>query len=354
MSRDAQLDRLMAELSWLKRLASALVRDKSDADDLVQETWLAATEDAPTDGRPLKPWVSRVALNLVRMRKRASKRRRGREAAVESFAETPSTPEELVSRVEAQRTVVDAVLRLAEPYRNTVLLHYFEELSCAEIARRSGIPEGTVRRRLKVGLDELRARLRADERKTGRSVLAVLTPLAGKQSAASAGGTALGVVFMKKAIALVVVVLGLLFVASKLYKHHGRTSEPVVTGRQLGSGAAGSRVLPSDAAAHVVVAVTDDAGPVGDAIVRCAPIDGEVVVVKSARDGSASIDLAAGQWSIAASADGHEPSATSLVVVPGHDDRVHLVLAAGGRTLTGVVTDATGGTVPGARIDAAP
>ena len=73
VSRDAQLDKLMSELSWLKRLASALVRDESDADDLVQETWLAATEDAPTDGRPLKPWVSRVALNLVRMRKRASK-----------------------------------------------------------------------------------------------------------------------------------------------------------------------------------------------------------------------------------------------------------------------------------------
>ena len=57
-----ELERLVSELSWLKRLASALVRDEGDAYDLVQETWLVAAEHAPTDGRPLKPWLSRVAL----------------------------------------------------------------------------------------------------------------------------------------------------------------------------------------------------------------------------------------------------------------------------------------------------
>jgi len=125
VSRDPQLEKLTSELSWLKRLASALVRDENDANDLVQETWLVAAEHAPTDGRPLKPWLSRVALNVVRMRSRASKRRRARETAVESFAETSPTPDELVSRVEAQRILVDEVLRLAEPYRNTVLLATF-------------------------------------------------------------------------------------------------------------------------------------------------------------------------------------------------------------------------------------
>jgi DNA-directed RNA polymerase specialized sigma24 family protein len=92
VSREPQLETLMSELSWLKRLASALVRDESDANDLVQETWLVAAEHAPTDGRPLKPWLSRVALNLVRMRSRASKRRLAREAAVEPSAEKSPTP----------------------------------------------------------------------------------------------------------------------------------------------------------------------------------------------------------------------------------------------------------------------
>ncbi len=341
-------EKLLSELSWLKRLASVLVRDQNDADDVVQETWLVAAEHAPTDGRPLKPWLSRVALNVVRMRSRASTRRSAREVAIESFAETLPTADEMMSRVEAQRTIADAVLKLAEPYRNTILLHYFEELSSAEIARRFGIPEGTVRRRLKVGLDELRARLHAKERETGRPVLAVLAPIAVKRSAASA---ALGVVIVKKVVALVVLAVGLLFVGSQLYKHHARASDSVVTEDKHPSGTAPSGATPVDV--HVVVAVVDSIGPVANALVRCAPTNGDVVVVKTASDGNASVDLEPDQWSIAASADGHEPAATTLAVVTGRADRVKLVLAFGGQTLTGTVTDMTGGVIAGARVDAA-
>lgn len=309
VGRDAQLEQLMSELSWLKRLATALVRNESDADDLVQETFLVAAEHAPKDGRPLKPWLSRVALNVVRMRSRASKRRVARETAAGSLSEKPSTPPELVSRVAAQRIVVDAVLALAEPYRSTVLLHYFDEVSSAEIARRLGIPEGTVRRRLKTGLDELRARLHAEELKTGRAVIAVLAPAAFKQAAASAVPTALGVVLMKKAIAIVVLAVGLLFLGVQLYRQRDSTTDAAVASRpQVGSIAA-RRQLTADntALAHVIVSVADDAGPIADAIVRCAPADGDVVVFKTGTDGNAVIDIAAGEWSFAASAIGHEP-----------------------------------------------
>ena len=351
VDRADELEKLMAELSWLRRLAGALVRDDSDAKDLVQDTWLAAAEHAPTDGRPLKPWLSRVAVNLVRMRSRASKRRLAREAAVEPRAESSPAPDELVDRVRAQRVVADEVLSLAEPYRNTVLLHYFEDLSSAEIARRSGIPEGTVRRRLKVALDELRGRLRAEERKTGRAVLTVLAPLA---TTPSAGSAALGAVVVKKAIALVVVVIGLLVVGAAMYKRHAQTRErAAATAASPGSSAPRAPAEASSSLAHVIVTVTDGAGAVADAWVRCAPADGQVVVVKTASDGNASIDLAAGQWSLAASADGHEPAATTLAVVAGRDDKIRLVLAQGGQALTGVVTDMTGGVIAGARIDAA-
>jgi RNA polymerase sigma factor (sigma-70 family) len=350
VARDAQLDELMSELAWLKRLAVALVRDESDANDLVQETWLVAAEHAPTDGRPLKPWLSRVALNLVRMRSRSAKRRSGREAAVESFVESSPTPDELVSRVDAQRVVVNEVMRLAEPYRTTVLLHFFQDLSSAEIARRSGIPEGTVRRRLKTALDELRNRLHAEERKTGRAVVGVLAPLAAKQGAA--GSAVLGVVVVKKAIAIIVVVVGLLLVGAHFYKRRGNDKPTVAA--QLGSGASHTVGAAANAStAHVTVAVADEAGPVANAVVRCALVDGGIVIGKTATDGNASVELAAGEWSIAASAERHEPAATTLRVEAGHDDRARIVLASGGRTVTGVVTDATGGVVAGARIDAA-
>src|SRR5215470_8955005 len=109
------------------------------------------------------------------------------------------------------------------------------------------------------------------------------------------------------------------------------------------------------ASAALTVTVSDDAGPLTDAVVRFAPRDGEVVVVTTGRDGVARADhLAPGTWRISASAAGHAPAA-----LPAHelaaaaDDRLAIKLAPGGRTLTGTVSDATGGPIAGARIDAA-
>ena len=109
------------------------------------------------------------------------------------------------------------------------------------------------------------------------------------------------------------------------------------------------------ASAALTVTVSDDAGPLADAVVRLAPRDGEVVVVTTGRDGAARADhLAPGTWRISASAAGHAPAA-----LPAHelaaaaDDRLAIKLAPGGRTLTGTVSDATGGPIAGARIDAA-
>lgn len=55
--------------------------------------------------------------------------------------------------------MANAVLALAEPYRTTVLLRFWEGLSPAAIAKQQGVPTETVRTRLKRGLMQLRARL---------------------------------------------------------------------------------------------------------------------------------------------------------------------------------------------------
>src|SRR6185312_17482136 len=68
----------------------------------------------------------------------------------------------LLSRLAAQRRLSVLVAELAEPFRTTVILRYFEGLSAADIARRQRVPEGTVRWRLKTGLDRLRAELDRD------------------------------------------------------------------------------------------------------------------------------------------------------------------------------------------------
>src|SRR5689334_4395362 len=108
---DLRLEQLTAELAWIRRLAFALVHDEDAADDISQDTWLAAHDRVPHD-KPLRPWLSRVVTNVVRMRSRSSARRTAREAAMPERGPVP-TGEELVDRVEVQRALADEVLALA-------------------------------------------------------------------------------------------------------------------------------------------------------------------------------------------------------------------------------------------------
>src|SRR5689334_15206903 len=109
---DDKLEQLTAELAWIRRLALALVRDPDVADDVAQETWLAARDHVPSD-RPLRPWLWRVLVNVTRMRARSANRRIGREAAVPEPLPGASA-DELIDRVALQRELADAVLALDE------------------------------------------------------------------------------------------------------------------------------------------------------------------------------------------------------------------------------------------------
>lgn len=109
------------------------------------------------------------------------------------------------------------------------------------------------------------------------------------------------------------------------------------------------------ATASLVVTVTSAAGPVADASVRLAPEDGDVVVVRTDRSGVAHADkLAVGRWAISASAPSFQPTGVSKRrLAAGEAATLALTLVSGGRQLVGTVTDATGGPIAGARIDAA-
>jgi protocatechuate 3,4-dioxygenase beta subunit len=89
--------------------------------------------------------------------------------------------------------------------------------------------------------------------------------------------------------------------------------------------------------------------------VRLSREGGDVSILETPTEGSVTSEpLEAGTWSISASAPGHEPTSIEpRELAPGETARVELTLVAGGRLLTGQVTDASGGPIAGARIDAA-
>jgi hypothetical protein len=97
-----------------------------------------------------------------------------------AIAENPAPgADELFERHEAARVVAGMVSALREPQRALILMRYAEGIEPIEIARRRGLPEGTVRRQLKEALDELRMRVAAHYESQRRNWHLVLAPLAG-------------------------------------------------------------------------------------------------------------------------------------------------------------------------------
>jgi RNA polymerase sigma factor (sigma-70 family) len=149
-------EQLLRQVGKTRQLARELLGDASAADDAVQETWASASR-RPLPETP-EPWLRTALRNRLLNQAREQRRRTAREEKSPPGA-PPDSPEELLARLEMHRKLVEAVARLAEPYRQAVLLRYFEELSSAEIGARLGLPAGTVRGRLKTGIDLLRADL---------------------------------------------------------------------------------------------------------------------------------------------------------------------------------------------------
>jgi RNA polymerase sigma-70 factor (ECF subfamily) len=147
----------------LYRTALRLTRDPSDAEDLVQDTYLKAfrAADSFEPGTNLRAWLFTILHNTARNRARD----RSREAVtvdsdvVDQAAEIPQfatagivdTPETLLLRNTLAPELQAAVDELPEAFRQAVWLRDVEEFSYAEIAEMLDIPLGTVMSRISRG-----------------------------------------------------------------------------------------------------------------------------------------------------------------------------------------------------------
>lgn len=167
---------LLAETSWIHALARKLVSDPHLAADLAQDACVEALERSPADDRSLRAWLATVVRRQLLRVRRGTAHRAAREQA-RGADDAPGT-DEVVERAETHKNVVLAVLALHEPYRSTLLLRFFEQLSYADIARRTGITEAAVNSRVTRGLAELRTRLETTYGGDRRALGLALIPLA--------------------------------------------------------------------------------------------------------------------------------------------------------------------------------
>jgi RNA polymerase sigma-70 factor (ECF subfamily) len=183
---------LLAHHQWVRALARSLVRDPNEADDLVQETWLAALRNPPRQAGSIRAWLGRVLRNSARQAARSEGRRGAREHAVARPEGLEVAAADAVARVEAQRLVVARVLALGEPSRSAIVLHFFEGLSPRDISRQLGIPVGTVRARIRRALSRMRADLDQEHGSRDEWALAlapVLGPLPASPTDVTDAGT---------------------------------------------------------------------------------------------------------------------------------------------------------------------
>jgi RNA polymerase sigma-70 factor (ECF subfamily) len=149
----------------LFRLALSILDDPAEADEAVQETFVAALRrlDTYRGQAALATWLYAIAVNVCRSRwrkGRAWQRLRGVLQAARWGAAPPAAPEAAASQRETQAAVWSAVQRLGEKHRLPVILRYYHDLPTAEIAAILGISEGTVHSRLATARDRLRPALR--------------------------------------------------------------------------------------------------------------------------------------------------------------------------------------------------
>lgn len=186
------LDSLTTDDRWLRRMARQLVRDPSLADDLAQETWVAALRHRSEVGRG---WLATVLRNAALQLRRSDSARERRELAVAPAEASADPAASIVDRLATQHRVLDAVLTLPEAARTVVLLRFYEDLPPREIARRLGEPVASVKSRLHRALDRLRTELDARHDGSRAGWLIALAPFASPAPAAilGAGGTVMAV-----------------------------------------------------------------------------------------------------------------------------------------------------------------
>jgi len=142
-------------------IAWGIVRNPADAEDLAQEAFVKAFESVARfkTGEPFGPWIYRIVTNLALDVMKHRKRFRHEEISDAVPAERrdrtdlPAIANELAARIDR------GIESLPEMQRIVARLYLVEEFEHSEIAKMTGLSEGTVRSHLSLARGKLKEKL---------------------------------------------------------------------------------------------------------------------------------------------------------------------------------------------------
>jgi len=145
--------------SSLYNLCFKLTLNRSDADDLFQDTWIKVGKSLNTvDQKYFKAWLFRVCINQYKDNYRKDKRRKNvfydlydsneaKDFVLENTNYSLSAEEEYQAKADYRR-VIGQINLLPNKLKIPMVLFYFQQMKYAEIANVLKVPEGTIKSRL--------------------------------------------------------------------------------------------------------------------------------------------------------------------------------------------------------------
>jgi RNA polymerase sigma-70 factor (ECF subfamily) len=152
----------------LHRFFMAQSVSRSDADDLLQETWLRIHRVRHTyrPGEPVLPWFYAIARRVRIDHCRRASRTTGRERPLEEVADVTAMP----PTEEARADDLEALLApLAQSEREVILMMKVAGMSLGEVARATSSSVGSVKQKVHRAYRKLRDRMDATDSKQGAS-----------------------------------------------------------------------------------------------------------------------------------------------------------------------------------------
>ncbi len=145
------------------KLALSILDDPAEADEATQDSFVAVLSrlDSYRGQSSFKTWLYAITLNTCRgrLRKRQARERLVRvvTALFRVEIETAAHPEQIVLRNERDKSLWQAVAALDHKQREVIVLRYYHELAIDEIAAIVGVSGRTIRTRMHLAHERIRA-----------------------------------------------------------------------------------------------------------------------------------------------------------------------------------------------------
>lgn len=130
---------------------------REEADELTQEIMYQALKSISElrDDQKFEPWFWRLADITLKVFKRGKAKSRNL-MSLDDVGTLAFEDDHDFMIEDEYRNLRQRIARMSAIYRDIIVMHYYDKLSCKAISQRLGIPEGTVTYRLSLARDKLK------------------------------------------------------------------------------------------------------------------------------------------------------------------------------------------------------